>query len=78
MHQITHEGAGFHHSLQISVGSRIAYMTSYALIHNCIGCETSSNCVVTVFYMTFYTAVLAKLFFFGYGLKAKRKKKHDS
>lgn len=74
VHQITHVRGWFPPTLHISVGSRLAYMTSYALIHNCIGCETSSNCVVTVFYMTFYTAVLAKLFFLLW-LKSKKKKK---
>lgn len=45
-------------TLQISLGSSLAYITSYALIHNCIGCEPC-NCIVTVFYITFYTAVVA-------------------
>lgn len=84
MHQITRTRGQFPpNTLQISVGFGLTHITSYALIHNCIGCETSSNCVVAVFYITFYTAVVADLFFFCYGLKAKSKKKkkekrHDS
>lgn len=63
------------HALQISVDSRLAYITFYALIHNCIGCETSSNCVVIVFYITFYIAVVADLFFLLLWLKSKKTKK---
>lgn len=85
-HQITQKRGRFPpNALQISVGFGLTHITSYALIHNCIGCEPSSNCVVAVFDITFYTAVVADLFFFCYGLKAKwkkekkkKEKRHDS